>query len=172
MTARISRMRPSRGITLTEILIAIMILGVGLVSLATLFPIGLLRLRDATRYDANEVSGGFRGGRQRVAVALDPLTFGGGGSHRPDGLDQLSILPVTAQHGELVVGPERQRRRALEPAHQDTAFYGDFPLERSSAPTRSSRVATGCRLRMTRSGATRPRAEPVQSTGTVRTATT
>ena len=39
-----------RGITLTEILIAIMILGVGLVSLATLFPIGLLRLRDATRY--------------------------------------------------------------------------------------------------------------------------
>jgi type II secretory pathway pseudopilin PulG len=38
------------GITLTEILIAIMILGVGLVSLATLFPIGLLRLRDATRW--------------------------------------------------------------------------------------------------------------------------
>jgi hypothetical protein len=38
------------GITLTEILIAIMILGVGLVSLATLFPIGLLRLRDAARY--------------------------------------------------------------------------------------------------------------------------
>ena len=27
-----------------------MILGIGLVSLATLFPIGLLRLRDATRY--------------------------------------------------------------------------------------------------------------------------
>jgi len=39
-----------RGITLTEILIAIMILGVGLVSLATLFPIGLMRLRDANRY--------------------------------------------------------------------------------------------------------------------------
>src|SRR5262245_55836078 len=39
-----------RGITLTEILIAIMILGVGMVSLASLFPIGLLRIRDATRY--------------------------------------------------------------------------------------------------------------------------
>lgn len=38
------------GITLTEILISIMILGVGLVSLATLFPIGLLRLRDAARW--------------------------------------------------------------------------------------------------------------------------
>lgn len=37
------------GITLTEILIAIMILGIGMVSVATLFPIGLLRLRDATR---------------------------------------------------------------------------------------------------------------------------
>jgi type II secretory pathway pseudopilin PulG len=56
-TARVAkggrpRIRPRRrsGITLTEILIAIMILGVGLVSLATLFPIGLLRLRDATRW--------------------------------------------------------------------------------------------------------------------------
>ncbi|HKI20284.1 MAG TPA: hypothetical protein VKA15_20510 [Isosphaeraceae bacterium] len=39
-----------RGITLTEILIAIMILGIGLVSLAALFPIGLARLRDASRY--------------------------------------------------------------------------------------------------------------------------
>jgi len=42
--------RPGRpGITLTEILIGIMILGVGLVSIATLFPIGLLRLREAQR---------------------------------------------------------------------------------------------------------------------------
>jgi type II secretory pathway pseudopilin PulG len=42
---------PSRsGITLTEILISIMIMGVGLVSLATLFPLGLVRLREAQRY--------------------------------------------------------------------------------------------------------------------------
>ena len=41
--------RRSAGITLTEILISIMILGIGLVSLATLFPIGLLRLREAQR---------------------------------------------------------------------------------------------------------------------------
>lgn len=41
---------PARaGITLTEILIGIMILGVGLVSIATLFPIGLIRLREAQR---------------------------------------------------------------------------------------------------------------------------
>ena len=42
-----ARRRP--GITLTEILIAILILGVGLASLATLFPLGLLRLREAAR---------------------------------------------------------------------------------------------------------------------------
>ena len=47
--------RRSRGITLTEILIAIMILGVGLVSLATLFPIGLLRMRDAARYSRTKI---------------------------------------------------------------------------------------------------------------------
>ncbi|MFO0909980.1 MAG: hypothetical protein U0794_16805 [Isosphaeraceae bacterium] len=41
--------RPRSGITLTEILIAIMIMGVGMISLATLFPLGLLRLRNAQR---------------------------------------------------------------------------------------------------------------------------
>jgi type II secretory pathway pseudopilin PulG len=43
-------LRPRSGITLTEILIAILIMGVGLISLATLFPLGLLRLREASRY--------------------------------------------------------------------------------------------------------------------------
>jgi type II secretory pathway pseudopilin PulG len=41
--------RPRSGVTLTEILISILILGVGLVSLATLFPLGLLRIREAQR---------------------------------------------------------------------------------------------------------------------------
>ena len=38
------------GITLVEILISIMILGIGVISLATLFPIGMVRLRSAQRY--------------------------------------------------------------------------------------------------------------------------
>jgi type II secretory pathway pseudopilin PulG len=58
MIARTARARS--GITLTEILIAILIMGVGLISLATLFPLGLLRLREATRYSraglANETA--------------------------------------------------------------------------------------------------------------------
>ena len=41
--------RQRSGITLVEILISILIMGVGLISLATLFPLGLLRLRDAQR---------------------------------------------------------------------------------------------------------------------------
>ena len=41
-----------------------MILGVGLVSLATLFPIGLLRLRDATRYTRTQVPGRVGGCRR------------------------------------------------------------------------------------------------------------
>src|SRR3954447_20068626 len=41
--------RRRSGITLTEILISIMIMGVGMVSLATLFPLGLLRIREANR---------------------------------------------------------------------------------------------------------------------------
>jgi hypothetical protein len=44
-----ARTRGRSGITLTEILISIMILGVGIVSLATLFPLGLVRLRNAQR---------------------------------------------------------------------------------------------------------------------------
>lgn len=47
MTINLPRSRS--GITLTEILISILILGVGMVSLATLFPLGLMRLRTAQR---------------------------------------------------------------------------------------------------------------------------
>jgi hypothetical protein len=58
MTAKSSPpARRRSGITLTEILIAILIMGVGLVSLATLFPIGLLRLRDAARYSRSSYLG-------------------------------------------------------------------------------------------------------------------
>lgn len=41
--------RGQSGITLTEILISILIMGVGMTSLLTLFPLGLLRVREASR---------------------------------------------------------------------------------------------------------------------------
>ncbi|RUL82038.1 type IV pilus modification PilV family protein [Tautonia sociabilis] len=82
MTSRRSRARA--GITLTEILIAIMIMGIGMVSLATLFPLGLLRMRDATRAsrstilaqsamaDANVRSTEYAGGLLNPDAFLDP----------------------------------------------------------------------------------------------------
>ena len=76
MIAREPHARSRRGITLTEILIAIMILGVGLVSLATLFPIGLLRLRDADPILADQVPGRVGGRRRHGPVAL-PLSSDG-----------------------------------------------------------------------------------------------
>jgi type II secretory pathway pseudopilin PulG len=47
--ATLAAARSRAGITLTEILISIMIMGIGLTSLATLFPIGLDRIRSAQR---------------------------------------------------------------------------------------------------------------------------
>jgi type II secretory pathway pseudopilin PulG len=47
MIVRATRLRVRSGITLTEILISILILGVGVTSLATLFPLGLIRLQKA-----------------------------------------------------------------------------------------------------------------------------
>jgi hypothetical protein len=44
------RVRARSGITLTEILISILIMGIGMISLAVLFPLGLLKLRDAARF--------------------------------------------------------------------------------------------------------------------------
>src|SRR3954465_10454437 len=41
--------RTRSGITLVEILISILIMGVGMISIATLFPLGLLRMRNAQR---------------------------------------------------------------------------------------------------------------------------
>ncbi len=55
MIARTARARS--GITLTEILISILIMGVGLISLATLFPLGLVRLRDAARQSRSALLG-------------------------------------------------------------------------------------------------------------------
>jgi type II secretory pathway pseudopilin PulG len=49
--------RGRSGITLTEILISILIMGIGLVSLATLFPLGLLRFRNAARDNRTTLAG-------------------------------------------------------------------------------------------------------------------
>ncbi len=73
MIARAPRARA--GITLTEILIAILIMGVGLISLATLFPLGLIRLREATRLARGGLTFESAGDDMDVRQLLQKSTF-------------------------------------------------------------------------------------------------
>ena len=108
------RARAASGITLTEILIAIMILGVGLVSLATLFPIGLLRLRDATRYTRSATLLQTAAVRRRRARAVQqPVVPLCGQSQLPTVNNRAALL---VRHAEC--GP------SYNPLTQDTPFYG------------------------------------------------
>jgi hypothetical protein len=67
--------RARAGITLTEILIAILIMGVGLISLATLFPLGLTRLRDATRYSRSALLSESAGSELGARNMLNKFSF-------------------------------------------------------------------------------------------------
>jgi hypothetical protein len=69
------RPRSRSGISLTEILIGIMILGIGLVSLATLFPIGLLRLREAQRQSRTAYLLQSAGADMAARGLLNPISF-------------------------------------------------------------------------------------------------
>ncbi len=95
MIARSARARS--GITLTEILISILIMGVGLISLATLFPLGLLRLREATR-------------NSRAGLAFE--TAG-----RRHGRPSPALQAVV--HADLVLGPINKQKVPRDPFVQD-----------------------------------------------------
>jgi type II secretory pathway pseudopilin PulG len=105
-----ARLRRRPGITLTEILIAIMILGVGLVSLATLFPIGLLRLRDATRYT--------RSATLLETAAADAVARGMFNSQTFQYADQLNYLYGLPPWYTTVDFEQ------YNPLTQDTPYYG------------------------------------------------
>jgi type II secretory pathway pseudopilin PulG len=111
--------RPSRrGITLTEILISIMILGIGLVSLATLFPIGILRLRDATRYT--------RSATLLQTAAADAVSRGMFDSGTFTYADSLNALLNNNSPPYWYMTPSGR----YNPMTQDTAYYsyngGDY----------------------------------------------
>ena len=123
MKTRTASSRPrSPGITLTEILISILILGVGLVSLATLFPIGLLRLREAQRQTRSaylfqsatadvEARGLFSKNSFLAADLLNP---------------QFGLNPWYPAGNPL--GGNPLGSVLYNPLTQDTAFYGADPL--------------------------------------------
>ena len=143
----------SAGITLTEILISILILGVGLVSLATLFPIGLLRLREAQRQTrsaylfqsatADVEARGLLSSNSFIAADLLNL---------PERVQSVVLLwsrecrirPTDSGHARIRGTTRSRSTPTLRPP--------TFP----SVPPRSLRAVTACRSRMIRSGGIRP----------------
>ena len=114
-----------RGITLTEILISILILGVGLVSLATLFPIGLLRLREAQRQTRSAYL--YESAAADVAARglLNPSSFAYA--------DFLNGTTYTNWYYSQV----EKRDRGYDPLTQDTPAYGTdaFAINNPGPPT-------------------------------------
>ncbi len=105
------------GITLTEILIGIMILGIGLVSLATLFPIGLLRLREAQR-------------QTRSAYLFESATadVAARGLLNANSFTYADLFnPANAIWYPSPLNPNGSGR--YDPLTQDTAYYGDDPYD-------------------------------------------
>jgi hypothetical protein len=105
-----------RGITLTEVLIAILVLGVGMVSLAALFPIGLTRLRDAARYSRSAylTQSGASDATARGLLNKQAFFFA----------DMLNTpnFPATPYWYATPVGGAVPN--AYDPFTQDTPFYG------------------------------------------------
>ncbi len=112
----------SAGITLTEILISILILGIGLVSLATLFPIGLLRLREAQRQTRSAYL--FESATADVAARgllnANSFTYA----------DLLNV-PRTTPAGTWLGNPLGSVR--YNPLIQDTPYYGGDPYDTANA---------------------------------------
>ncbi len=113
----------SAGITLTEILISILILGVGLVSLATLFPIGLLRLREAQRQTRSAYLVQSATADIAARGLLSSSSF-----IAADLLNLANTLPLwyptgSAAGNALGSGPE------YNPLIHDTAYYGTDPAD-------------------------------------------
>ena len=110
----------SAGITLTEILISILILGVGLVSLATLFPIGLLRLREAQRQTRSAYL--FQSATADVAarglLSSNSFVYADFANLNPPGYPMWFLSRLN---------PDGSGR--YNPLTQDTAFYGDDPYD-------------------------------------------
>lgn len=67
--------RARAGITLTEILISLLIMAVGMISLATLFPVSLMRVRDATRNSRSTILAQSAYGEFSSRKLLDKRSF-------------------------------------------------------------------------------------------------
>ncbi len=103
-----------------------MILGIGLVSLATLFPIGLLRLRDATRYTRSSLL------LQTAAADMSSrgLFYGPSFQYAENLNYRFAALgfPLTPWYSSPYL-VSNNSGPSYNPLYQDTAFYGDDPFD-------------------------------------------
>ena len=101
-----------------------MILGVGMVSLATLFPIGLQRMRDAARYSRTKILVDSVGSDGTARALLNPTSFGASAGNTVGLMDAINW-----QYGLPTWwwDPNTATPADWNPLIQDTAFYGDFP---------------------------------------------
>ena len=93
-----------------------MILGIGLVSLATLFPIGLLRLREGARYTRSAYLAESAAGDMAARGLLNSKSF-----------TFADLLNIGAQlHAADLVSDRRQPDRpgGYNPLVQDSGYYG------------------------------------------------
>jgi hypothetical protein len=122
------RLAASAGITLTEILIAIMILAIGIVSLATLFPIGLLRLREGARYTRSAYLAESAAGDMAARGLLNSKSFTFADLLNI-GANNTYVLPIwyPTQNFPLVPG-------GYNPLVQDSGYYGPYIPYQNAGP--------------------------------------
>jgi len=138
--------RARSGITLTEILIAILIMGVGLISLATLFPIGMVRLRDAARQSRSALLAesviGDMGSKNLLDKSTFAETYYGNNNDpwlvdsNPNGAVTLSALnppfptlslPTAVSGIPVCYDPLWRSVTGYAPPSYRAGFYGSFP---------------------------------------------
>lgn len=122
--------RGRSGITLMEILISILIMGVGLVSLATLFPLGLMRIKSASDYSRSALLTESARDELGVRSLLNLDSFRSLYGYSTGGLAMRNpfILDTTISHnGQSLGAVFRGLRINLPFARTDAGFSGTIP---------------------------------------------
>ena len=131
MIARAGHDLSRRGITLTVILIANMFLGVGMVSLATLFPIGLLRMRDAARYSRTKVLVDSVSADGTARTLLNPNSFALVDASQGSTTGLMDAINWKYNPPTWWWDPEREHSGGLEPADSGHCFLRRLSVERA-----------------------------------------
>lgn len=134
---------PRRGVTMTEVLIAIMILGIGMTSLMTLFPIGLMKIREARRNNrasllAENVASDLKTrdllNRYSFAATLSATGLTGGTLFDPWSVDVQALADPAAYKAGNVVSIDNSTNLGIPVVCcYDPLFWSNLAFTQSSA---------------------------------------